>query len=123
MLPMMVLRSSPGIALCALIAAAAMAGCGAGGSGSREKHQRVEKLPPHRLLPAARLKGPNDPHSLDLGLLVPHGERIRQVWFLRGGSQPDQILVEWIHGKPISPVRSYPDSTRWGLRLWTQTPV
>jgi hypothetical protein len=49
--------------------------------------------------------------------------RLRQVWFIHGGRQPDQVLVEWIRSRTVS-LYGYEFSytVRWGLILWTQTP-
>jgi hypothetical protein len=71
-----------------------------------------------------RVRGPDDPHELDLSLLIPRRSRLRQVWFLHGGRQPDQVLVEWIRSRTVSVYGGdFPDSVRWGLTLWTQTPL
>jgi hypothetical protein len=44
------------------------------------------------------------------------------VWFIHGGREPDQVLVEWIKSKTVSAYAyEYPDTVRWGLTLWTQT--
>ena len=40
-----------------------------------------------------------------------------QVWFINGGGEPSQVLVEWLQNKPV---RQYgPYSADWGLWLWT----
>jgi hypothetical protein len=70
------------------------------------------------------VRGPNDPHDFDLSMLIPRHTRLRQVWFIHGGRKPDQMLVEWLHSTTFSLYGSrLADSVRWGLTLWTQTPL
>jgi hypothetical protein len=79
--------------------------------------------PPKRLPVIAQAVGPNDPHQFDLSLLVPERARLRQVWFIHGGRKPDEVLIEWIRSSRASIYGfDFPDSVRWGLTLWTQTP-
>lgn len=78
---------------------------------------------PSRLPVVETTRGPNDPHDFDLSLLIPRGTRLRQLWYIHGGRQPDQILVEWIRSPHVSMYdHVFPDSVRWGLTLWTQEP-
>src|SRR5436190_6435765 len=94
-----------------------------GVSGSRLAHSPVRLTPPSRLTVVARTRGPNDPHDFDLSMLIPHGARLRQLWYIHGGRQPDQVLVEWIrHVAPALYGDSLPDRVAWGLTLWTQSP-
>jgi hypothetical protein len=76
-----------------------------------------------RLPVTARTRGPNDPHDFDLSLLIPRGARLRQVWFVHGGRQANEVLVEWIRTRAASIyAQDFPRDVRWGLTLWTQTP-
>ena len=101
-----------------------LAGCGSGENPSTApKHRVVRSAPPARLPVIAKTRGPNDPHEFDLSLLIPRGTRLRQAWFLHGGRQPDQVLVEWVRSRIVSLYEAeFPATTRWGLTLWTQTP-
>jgi hypothetical protein len=103
--------------------AVGLSSSGAAASDRPEKQRRVRSAPPKRLPVVATARGPNDPHSFDLSLLIPRGARLRQVWFLDGGRQADQVLVEWVQSR-IVPLygEDFPDSVRWGLTLWTQRP-
>jgi hypothetical protein len=84
----------------------------------------VQAGPPLRLHPVARTLGPNDPHDFDLSQLIPRRSRLRQVWYLHGGREPDQVLVEWIQTPKVSLYGDeLPSSVRWGLTLWTQAPL
>lgn len=96
-----------------------------GSSASRrpEPHRTIRPGRPLLLPVKARTKGPNDPHDFDLSILIPRGSRLRQVWFLHGGREPDQVLVEWIRSRTVSLFDDFPDSVAWGLTLWTQTPL
>ena len=112
-----------------LLAGFGTAGCSGSGKQHRaasqkeSKHLTVESAPPRRLPVIATTRGPNDPHDFDLALLIPHGSRLRQVWFIHGGRQPDQVLVEWIRSRAVSLYGyEFSDTVRWGLTLWTQTP-
>jgi hypothetical protein len=92
-------------------------------SGRPQKHLTVRSAAPIRLPVIVTTRGPNDPHDFDLSLLIPHGARLRQVWFIHGGRQPDQVLVEWIRSRTVSLYGyEFSDTVRWGLILWTQTP-
>jgi hypothetical protein len=49
------------------------------------------------------------------------------VWYLHGGRQGDQILVEWSRShRPFTYSQELSENPKtqpaWGLRLWTQTP-
>jgi hypothetical protein len=119
-----VLRRLRWVALAALpILLIGLSGAGNSASGKPEKHQSVASAPPVRLPVVFKTRGPNDPHDFDLSFLIPRRTRLRQVWFIRGGRQPDQVLVEWIRSGRISLYETdFPDTVRWGLTLWTQTP-
>jgi hypothetical protein len=100
-------------------------GCSSGGgpAGKPEKPLTIRSAPPKRLPLIATARGPNDPHGFDLSLLIPRGARLRQVWFLHGGRQADQVLVEWVRSRTVSLYgHHFPDTVRWGLTVWTQTP-
>jgi hypothetical protein len=94
---------------------AAVAGCGANAPPASTPFRLA---PPRELTPMFAAVGPTDPHDLDLGQLIPRHTRLRQVWFLRGGRSDEQVLVEWVAGKP-SLYGDYPDNVRWGLTLWS----
>src|SRR5439155_6860954 len=88
-----------------------------------EKRLKIRPGRPVRLPVTATTRGPNDPHDFDLSLLIPDRGRLRQVWFVHGGRLPDQMLVEWVRSRTASVYgQAFPDSVRWGLTLWTQTP-
>ena len=104
------------------IAALALIGS-ACSSSKRLKHLAVHLPPAKPLSTIAATHGPNDPHDFDLSLLVPRGSRLRQLWFIHGGREPDQVLVEWVRSKTVSLYGSvFSDRVPWGLTLWTQTP-
>jgi hypothetical protein len=111
----------------ALVTAGFLAGCGGSEEKPRtfaagRKHLAVPS-PPARLPVVASTRGPNDPHDFDLLLLIPHGTRLRQVWFIHGGRKPDQVLVEWVRSRIASLYSmDFPENVPWGLTLWTQTP-
>src|SRR5207237_9816259 len=106
----------------ALVAIALLFGA-SGASGDVLKRPRVRSAAPVQLRVVARVRGPNDPHDFDLSLLVPRRARLRQVWFLHGGRQPDQVLVEWVRSTRVSLYGgAFPDTVAWGLTLWTQSP-
>jgi hypothetical protein len=95
----------------------------AGKAAKPEKHLALNPGRPRPLPVFATTRGPNDPREFDLSLLIPRGSRLRQVWFIHGGRQRDQVLVEWIRSKKISLYGDeFSDAVRWGLTLWTQTP-
>lgn len=100
-----------------------LSGAAHGGSDKPQKHQIIHPGPPLRLPVVFRTRGPNDPHDFDLSYLIPHGSRLRQIWFIHGGRLPDQVLVEWIRSTRTSLYdMDLPDDVPWGLTLWTQTP-
>jgi hypothetical protein len=89
------------------------------GCGAREE-PAADRFPlpkPRPLTPTFAALSPTDPHDFDLVQLVPRHTRLRQVWFLRGGRIDEQVLVEWVTGKP-SLYGDSPDDIRWGLTLW-----
>src|SRR5919199_1276306 len=95
----------------------------AAGAGSAAKLP-FRSSPPLRLPFVAQTRGPNDPHELDLSLLIPRGTRLRQVWFIHGGRKRDQVLVEWVRSRRVSVYAGdFGDDVRWGLTLWTQAPA
>jgi len=116
--------------LIALAMFVALAGGGCHGSrksvgkaGKPEKHLALNPGQPRPLPVIAATRGPNDPREFDLSLLIPRGSRLRQVWFIHGGRERDQVLVEWIRSKKASLYgEEFSDTVRWGLTLWTQTP-
>ena len=110
----------------ALAAAATFAVLTGGWIGSRTPQTRLPVRNPRavRLPVTALTRGPNDPHQFDLSLLIPRRARLRQVWFVHGGRQPDQVLVEWVRSGAASIYSdALPDTMAWGLTLWTQTPL
>lgn len=117
-------RHSGFVALAALsVLLAGLSGWSWSGAGKPPKHLTVRSAPTMRLPVIATARGPNNPHDFDLALLIPRGTRLRQVWFLHGGRQPDQVLVEWLRSNTVSLYGDhFPDTVRWGLTLWTQTP-
>ena len=111
-------------AVCLALLSVVGAGCGAGVSApGADKPLTVKSPPPKRLPVTQRAIGPPDAHDFDLSLLVPHGARLRQLWYLRGRRAGSQVLVEWIRSRRASLYSSaFPDGVRWGLTLWTQAP-
>lgn len=101
------------------------AGVVAGASvSSPSKKSPVWSAPPLRLAFVATTLGPNDPHDFDFSLLIPRGTRLRQLWFVHGGRKADQVLVEWVRSRIVSLYEEdFPRDVRWGLTLWTQTPL
>jgi hypothetical protein len=92
-------------------------------SASVARRSPVRLTRPTLLPVVARVRGPNDPHDFDLSLLIPHGTRLRQAWFIHGGRLPDQVLVEWVRSSTVSIYGfDFPDVVPWGLTVWTQTP-
>jgi hypothetical protein len=91
--------------------------------GAPLKHQKVASAPSVQLPLIAKVRGPTTPHDFDLSLLIPRGTRLRRVWFIHGGREADQVLVEWVRSGIVSLYSmDFPMDTRWGLTLWTQTP-
>jgi hypothetical protein len=90
-------------------------------AGRMGAHEPVRLTAPSKLPVTTRTRAPNtNPHEFDLSMLVPQRARVRQVWFIHGGSRPEQILVEWIrNASPAIFAQDIPDSIPWGLTLWT----
>ena len=122
------MHSSPSPLTCIVLAGALLTlapGCGEHaivGAGAA-KSLPLRSAPVQRLMTTATVRGPNDPHDFDLSLLLPRHARTRQIWFLHGGRQSDQVLVEWVRSATVSLYgANFSDDVEWGLSLWTQTP-
>jgi hypothetical protein len=106
-----------------LLQSTGSSGWSSGAARKPGQHLTIRPGAPVRLRIIATTRGPNDPHDFDLSLLVPRRTRMRQVWFIHGGRQPDQVLVEWVRTNTVSLYgQSFPENVPWGLTLWTQSP-
>jgi hypothetical protein len=84
------------------------------------KPPAIHTAPPLHLRFVRTVLGDDRPHDIDLAQLVPPHTHVTQVWFIAGGRQPQQVLVEWLQNKPV---RQYgPYSAHWGLTLWSAKP-
>jgi hypothetical protein len=104
------------------VAAAAAPACAPPPAAQTAPDDPSFALAPIALCGAGQRRASEDPHQVDLGSFIPHGSRLRQVWFLQGGGLADQVLVEWVaQRRPAIDRGGFPATLRWGLTVWQRT--